>query len=636
MKFTDKLVAFITVCVIAAVSLVVLGGSLSFRQLAFKHQEIKVGAVIEVIDKQFNSLSGGPEFAAWLPNLLTAHSIISLELANDKEVVYSYRSANNLEPQELLISYKYHLQSKPGFFVKVDVERPFKQLQYSMDSMFGLSAGIFTVVFGLVFSIRWLKQQFIGAEQLEKRAQAILVGKVKQNAYGSDREWPPSASQAFDYLIHQLQDAQQERSRFDTYIRSNAFIDEKTGLGNRLAFENRLEVALQDESVAAGAVLLLDLVELEELSHQYGASQGDEIIVEASEILRSFCGRFPGAFYARYAGAQFAILIPQMSMKEIEDLANQLCKVLFKLHLPDTERLDNFFYVGVTNYRLGDEPMEVMDEVDKASRAAQLQGPSGWFMFDKDGPMPDIAKGTIRWRALLQGVLDKRALMVYMQPAFDGVDGRETHIELLARIFDENGKLLPAGVFFPMAEKVGLTSAIDKEMTEKALSLLRRRGELSVPICLNLTATTLIDQDFRIWLRYELMQIPKKLLDNLIIEISESQVSRYKEQLLGPMAALKKLGCRLAVDHAGQDVVSTQYIKEFNIDLLKLHPSLVRDIQSRQVNQLAIRSLLGGCGDTNAKVVAVGVEKQEEWLFLQQLGIYAGQGHFFASPQKLS
>ena len=95
------------------------------------------------------------------------------------------------------------------------------------------------------------------------------------------------------------------------------------------------------------------------------------------------------------------------------------------------------------------------------------------------------------------------------------------------------------------------------------------------------------------------------------------------------------LGCRLAIDHAGQDVVSTQYIKEFEINFLKLHPSLVREIHLRQVNQMAVRSLVGGCANTQTRVIAVGVESGDEWKMLRHLGVHAGQGPWFAEPQRL-
>ena len=276
-----------------------------------------------------------------------------------------------------------------------------------------------------------------------------------------------------------------------------------------------------------------------------------------------------------------------------------------------------------------------MDEVDKAVRAARLEGASGWYMFEVAQAAPDMAKGSIRWRSILRQTLDNRSLLLFLQPIFSALDGRESGHEVMARLRDENGKIVNAGEFLPMAAKVGMTLEIDRAMTEKTLGLLRQRGELSSPLSLNLCANTITDKNFRQWLRYELMQLPKQLLSKLIFELPEEEIAKHQDSLLPPLRALKGLGCLLAVDHAGQDVISMQYIKECDIDILKLHPSLVRDIHLRQVNQIAIRSLIGGCADSQVQVIAVGVENAAEWDFLKRIGVNAGQGYYFAPPKQV-
>lgn len=122
-----------------------------------------------------------------------------------------------------------------------------------------------------------------------------------------------------------------------------------------------------------------------------------------------------------------------------------------------------------------------------------------------------------------------------------------------------------------------------------------------------------------------LLRIGKRRASRLVIELNEALVSRYQEGLRAPLRELRLLGCQLAVDHAGQDVVSTHYIKEFELSYLKIHPSLVRDIASRPLNQMAVRSLVGGClGQT--QVIAVGIQNEQEWQVLQSLGVSGGQG----------
>ncbi|MCE0555816.1 MULTISPECIES: EAL domain-containing protein [unclassified Motilimonas] len=634
MKFTNRYIIFICLCIIASAASVVVGGAFSFRQLVYKQQEIQIGAVIEVIDKQLASRQGSPEFASWLPNLLRAHGISKVEVANDDGIVYRFKSVSKLSQDEFVF-YKYYLQAHPRFYVAIWVQQPFRLLDYGYKSYLGLLIAFITVFIAIIVCIRWLKQQFSGAEKLEKRARLIALGQVKKNAHRDLEEWPSSAAKVIDSLLVQLNDAKQERSRFDTYIRANAFVDDKTGLANRLAFENRLDAALRDDSFAAGAVMLVELAGLGEINHTIGALQGDDILIEVAGVIKTFGLRFNGAFYARYAGAQFALLFPQVSLKETQDIANQLCKMLNKVHLPSIIEANDFYYVGVSNYFIGNKSTLVMDDVDKAVRAARLEGASGWYMFEPSQAAPDMAKGSIRWRSILRNTLDNRSMLLFLQPIYSAVDGRESGHEVMARLRDEKGKIVNAGEFLPMAAKVGMTIEIDRAMTEKTLGLLRQRGELSSPLSLNLCANTVAEASFQQWLRYELMQLPKQLLNKLIIELPEEDIAKHQARLMPSLRALKGLGCRLAVDHAGQDVISMQYIKDCDIDILKLHPSLVRDIHIRPMNQVAIRSLIGGCADSQVEVIAVGVENAAEWDFLKRIGVNAGQGYYFAPPKQV-
>ncbi|MCE2572138.1 EAL domain-containing protein [Motilimonas eburnea] len=634
MKFTNRYIFFICLCISASALCVVIGGAVSFREIVYKHQQIQIGAVVEVIDKQLGSRQGSPEFAAWLPNLLRAHGIAKVEVGNDQGVVYRFNSVNETDAVRH-VYYKYYLQAHPGFYVAISVLQPFHFMDYGFKSYLGLFLALLTVLVGSVISIRWLKRQFAGAEKLERRAKLIELGEIKNNAHRDLDEWPSAAAKVIDSLLVQLNDAQQERSRFDTYIRANAFVDDKTGLSNRLAFDNRLQSAVRDDSISSGAVMLVELAGLSEINHTIGTNQGDDVLIEVANVIKNFGQKYTGAFYSRYAGAHFALLFPQVSLKETQDIANQLCKVLNKVPLPEDIEHDDFYYVGVTSYLVGNKSSAVMDEVDKAVRAARLEGASGWYMFESSQPPPELAKGSIRWRAILEKTIQNKSLLLFLQPIYSAVDGREVGHEVMARLRDEKGRVVNAGEFLPMAEKVGMTLEIDRAMTAKTLGLLRQRGELSSPLSLNICANTILDEDFRKWLNFELIQLPKPLLQKLIVELPEEDIAKHQEQLLPALRALKGMGCKLAADHAGQNVVSTQYIKDCEIDILKLHPSLVREINSEKVNQMALRSLMGGCPDSEVELIAVGVENAAEWDYLKRIGVNAGQGYYFAPPKQV-
>lgn len=634
MKLTTQLVSFITLCVITAMAMVLLGGVFSFRQLGFELQEKKVQALVEVLDRQLSVQHDTQEMAQWMPTLLRSAHVVSLEVKQGEASLYRFQDLVARELDDPLIDYRYALPQHPGMEARLRLERPFKEFEYSIEAMSGISLGIFIVVFGLWFSIRWLRLQLRGAELLNHRAELILAGRLNKLNHDTSEEWPASASQAFDLLLAELADARKERSRFDNFIRSNAFVDKVTGTGNRIFFDNRLESAIRDASAMAGGLLLVELSGLEALESD--DPQIDEVLQEASIALAPFVRKFAGALQARYAAHVLAILLPNMAEAELVDGADQILKNLHRLHWPAGVSGENAIHIGAVCYRPDDTLAQVQEEGELALKSARLQGDSGWFLFEKAiADEEETSKGTVRWRTLLTRRIDERAIHLYCQPVMQEPGQLILQEELQTRIDDEQGRELLAGVFMPMAEKAGMLLPLDRLLATRVLALLQSRPADAPPISVNLCAQSLLHRDFQRWIFFSLFQLPRSKNEHLIIELSEAHITRYFEALRKPLRSLRMLGCRLTVTHAGQDVVSTQYIKEFDISFLKLHTSLVRDIHLRQVNQMAVRSLIGGCANTQARVIAVGVESGEEWHCLRHLGVHAGQGPWFAEPAPL-
>ncbi|MBL0651951.1 EAL domain-containing protein [Aeromonas caviae] len=639
MKLTTQLVSFITLCVISAMAMVMLGGVFSFRQMGMELQQNRVDSLVEIIDKQLGVTDDQQALARWLPSLLRASHVVELEIRQDKQRVYWFRDVQQQTDESLLIAYSEAIPNQTGMRADFKLDRPFKEFEYSMKAMFGISLGIFIVVFGLWYSISWLRLQLRGAELLAERAQLILDGKLTKLtklAHDPAEEWPVSASQALTHLLTELADARKERSRFDNFIRSNAFVDKTTGIGNRLFFDNRLESAIMEASVISGGVLLIELAGLEELDPELSGRPSQELLMEASATIAAFVRKHSGALQARYAGQVFAVLLPNMSESEMVDGASQLLKSLQRLHWPEAVNADTAVYLGAVCYQAQDSLLKVQEEAELALKSARLQGHSGWFLFEKSLNEEASSKGTVRWRTLISRRIEEQGIDFYVQPVQQERDQVVLQQELLIRLHDEQGRELQAGVFMPMAEKAGLLLPLDRLVVARALRLLRQRPASSCPISLSLCAQNLLTREFQRELFFELFQLPRSTNEGLILQLSESQVTRHYEALKRPLRAMRMLGCRLAIDHAGQDVVSTQYIKEFEIHFLKLHPSLVREIHLRQVNQMAVRSLVGGCANTQTRVIAVGVESGDEWKMLRHLGVHAGQGPWFADPEPLN
>ncbi|PSV57591.1 RNase E specificity factor CsrD [Photobacterium sp. GB-3] len=627
MKLTNRLVAFVTMIVICAIFVIFIGGALSFRKLGQDYLTHYLNGVVQVIDQELADPQGGASLSRWLPKLLKSSNVMGLTVTSPHGVVYAYKSMESITDPNILYDSEYQLQLNPQYKVTIESIPPYAESTYSLGAMSFISLAIGIVIFGLVQGVRWLKLQLRGSELLETRGRMILAGKVDDYAVGDDHEWPGTASLAMDQLIKELKDARQGRSRFDTFIRTHTFLDQLTGAANRILFDSRLKSMLQEPD-NQGSVILLRLADWDDVVSEEGKLIADEFIQDVSIILSNFIQRFPDTMLSRYYDAEFAILIPQQSAKEIKLFINQLLNALERLSPPLSMERDNWCHIGVTDFEGGERRGRIMDEADIALRSSQLQGSNSWNRFTKESHYEDD-RGSVRWRTLFDRILTHGGPLLYQQPIFNAENNIVISREILARIQDEHRKLIKASFFMPIVNQVGFNQRFDRAVINQILTLLKR--ELTPEVySINISAYSLLDKSFTKWLFNELLQLPRPLLSHVIFEISESQLVKNLDALRPVLKKLAGLGCKLAVDQAGRTIVSTHYVKEVKVNYLKLHRGLVRDINKRQENQLFVRSMLGACDDSNVQIIAVGVETDKEWEILKQLGVSAGQGRLFA------
>ncbi|PSU88630.1 RNase E specificity factor CsrD [Photobacterium kishitanii] len=633
MKLTNRLVAFVTMIVICAILVIFIGGALSFRKLGQDSLVHYLDGVVSVIDQELSEPQGPQALSRWLPTLLEASNVVTLTINDGDKQLFGFEGHQIVPDPNILYHHQYLLPLHPRYQVTIAAIPLYSEFTYSLGAMSSISLALLIVILGLIRGVHWLRTQLYGSELLEERGRMILAGRVDQYAEGNDYEWPATASLALDQLISELKDARQERSRFDTFIRTHTFLDQLTGTANRVLFDSRLQSMVQDQD-SHGAVILLRLSDWDELCSLQGKTIADELLQDISVILSNFIQRFPDTVLARYFDAEFAILIPQQPAKEIKIFTNQLLNAVERISPPSPMEQDNWCHIGVTYFHGGDRRGRIMDEVDTALRSSQLQGANSWNSFKKDHQW-DKSRGNVRWRSLFDKTLVQGGPLLYQQPIIMAADEEVMSYALLARINDDNGDIIKASHFMSAVEQVGYSVRFDRAVIRQTLMLLKQQSADN-SYAVNITTISLRDKKFVKWLRDELLQLPRPVLNRLLFEVSESMLVKHLDAIRPILRVLTGLGCKLVVSQAGRTIVSTYYIKDINADYIKLHRGLVRDIHQRQENQLFVRSMLGACANSDAQVIAVGVETNKEWRVLQQLGVVAAQGRLFAAERPIS
>ncbi|NNN44628.1 MULTISPECIES: RNase E specificity factor CsrD [unclassified Vibrio] len=635
LKLSTRLVAFVTVIVTSAMFILFLGGTLSFQKLGQEYLNHYLRGIVDVVDKELQEPNAMDSMQAWMPKMLQASNIVEMQLSSEAGIVYRFNDSSSKIATERLYQADFVLAHHQGYRIHFKAVPPYLSYDYSMSAMGAISLAVALIVFCLVQGIKWLKEQLLGSELLEERGRMILAGRVEQYAKGDLREWPYTASEAIDRLIEELQDARQERSRFDSFIRSQTFLDQLTGAANRVLFDSKLESGLL-ESGAYGGVIMIRIDELDAAREEVGPRVVDDLVVEVGECITNIIARYPDVILSRYYESVFAIFMPHQGSKEVVYVASQCLKFIERIIPPFPIDRNNWVHIGVSMYREGERRGRIIDETETALRSAQMQGGNAWSRFKK-AIKADDERGSVRWRTLFDQLLLPEKISLFQQACYLITPANKlaiVHHELFARINDPDKGLLKASRFISAIETVGYEVAFDRAVLARVFALIRDERQ-SDHYSINLQVVPFANKFYWRWFRNELMQLPIALRTRLSFEFAEGRLAQHLDYMRPVMKMIGGLGCKLVVGQAGRTIVATHYIKDLNIDYLKLHRSLIKNIHQRHENQLFVRSLIGVCSGTPTQVIAVGVEHEAERQCLLSLGVNGVQGRLFDVEQPL-
>ncbi|MBL5923440.1 RNase E specificity factor CsrD [Lelliottia amnigena] len=633
MRLSTKFSAFITLLTGLTIFVTLIGCSLSFYNAIQDKLTNRVQSVASVIDTRLVT-STLPTLSQQLDEIMVPVDIVHIDILQGSNVVLSHARQSSYRPVGTLPQYReLTVQSlkSPGMSIRLVYQDPMANYFRSLMTTAPLTFAVGFMVILIFLAVRWLRRQLSGQELLESRSLRILNGERGAKVRGSVYEWPSRTSSALDVLLSEIQFASEQRSRMDTLIRSYAAQDNKTGLNNRLFFDNQLGTLLEDpEKVGThGVVMIIRLPDFDLLRDTWGWSVAEDHLFTLINLLSTFIMRYPGALLARYHRSDFAVLLPHRTLKESESIASQLLKAVDAL--PQTKMLDrdDMVHIGICAWRGGQQTQQVMEHAEAATRNAVLQGANSWAIYDDS--LPEKGRGNVRWRTLIEQMLSRGGPRIYQKPAVLR-NGQVHHRELMCRLFDGTEEVISAE-YLPMVLQFGLSEEYDRQQISRLIPFLSFWPEEN--LALQVTVESLIRPRFQRWLRDVLMQCEKSQRKRIIFELAEADVCQHISRLQPVVRLMNALGVRIAVTQAGLTLVSTSWIKELDVELLKLHPGLVRNIEKRAENQLLVQSLVEACKGTQTQVFATGIRSRSEWQMLTERGVAGGQGDFIASSQPL-
>ena len=438
--------------------------------------------------------------------------------------------------------------------------------------------------------------------------------------------------QAMNRVASRVRQIFDEHAEITQSLRAQIYVDTVTGLGNRRYFDVQMEQLREHwEDAGTSALLMLELAGFKQYNVSAGYPAGDGLLLTAADMIRQAVDGIEGAVLARLNGATFAILAPRSSVEEIDELARRLSGGLEQIQLPGFPVGDGAGHIGGALLYPESDASRLVSNADQALRTAQLSGTNAWHIHETGTPacLPMDLPG---WRAFLEDVIDKRRFLLHFQPVLALSENRDVfHQEALLRVRCESGKLMPAGVFLPMAERLGLGREIDKACIALLLGHLKTKPGSCARYAVNLACSSLGDSDFVNWLADTLTARPD-LASRLIFEISEDGAVNNLDRIRAFLERITPLGAAFCLDHVGRNFTSFAYLHTLSVDFLKIDSGFLHHIEADKDNQQLVLALTSAAHDLEIKVIAKNVENPQERQLLAALHVDGIQGYLTGGP----
>ncbi len=422
-----------------------------------------------------------------------------------------------------------------------------------------------------------------------------------------------------------------ERKAFEERLWQQTNFDPLTKLPNRALLLDRLDQAMAraHREKTRIALLLIDLDNFKTVNDSLGHEVGDVFLLQVAKRLQSLVRE--GDTLARIGGDEFALILSHAdTLYELEESAEKILHSLTPALEIDGNDLFVSASIGIALHpQDGATSGELLKNADAAMYRAKGSGRGTYRFFTPE--LNHQLEQRLLLETRLRGALERKELSVYYQPQTDCSEGIVVGNEALLRWHSPELGTIQPDHFIPLAEESGLIIEIGRWVLEQACIEARRWHDAGYPhlhVSVNLSLRQFQHHGLVASVRKALNDsgLPPRALE---LEVTETILMKDVDHVAETLRQLKTLGVKLALDDFGTGYSSLSYLKRFPFDALKIDRAFVRDVITNQDDAALCEAIIAMGQRLKLKVIAEGVETEEQYIYLCSRGADLLQGYYF-------
>ena len=412
--------------------------------------------------------------------------------------------------------------------------------------------------------------------------------------------------------------------------------DPLTKLANRYEFDHKTQEAIND-AITGNRVHCLAYIDLDKfkvINDTCGHQAGDLLLQQLTQLLKTKIRS--SDTLARLGGDEFALLLTGCDLHKAQEILKSLLNAVQEYSFVCEDKVFKVgVSIGLVEISSGQTLLlnEVVNCADAACYAAKKEGGNRIHLYTPNDNHTKELESQYDWVAKIYTALEKNQFVLYTQRMQGLYAGAEGHCELLIRMQGDNGKLYLPGNFLPAAEHYHLMPQIDRWVVSEALAIIARKGTEFDDLCaINLSGQSLSDEGF---LQFIMDQIKQNAVDprRLCFEITETAVISDLNTARQFMQALHHIGCRFSLDDFGSGLSSYAYLKNLQVDFLKIDGLFVKSMANNLIDRAMVESINKVGKVMGLQCIAEFAENDAIIDILKEIDVDYAQGYGVAMPE---